>query len=136
MLQAGFDRRGARACWSSLRAKIVFQSADNGTKDDCSTPPATTCSPRPPTRKAGGWPDTANPDLLLVDIRLGEYNGLQLAVRERVNHPNRPVIVMTGHTGRSRRHVAEFIEKPLPPARLIEMIAHMVGTAGNAQLPR
>jgi DNA-binding NtrC family response regulator len=42
--------------------------------------------------------DSANPDLMLIDVRLGEYNGLQLAVRERVNHPERPIIVMTGHS--------------------------------------
>ena len=74
--------------------------------------------------------DTANPDLLLVDIRLSEFNGLQLAVRSRLEHPHRPVIVMTGHSdpvleAEARRHGAEFVEKPLHPARLIEMIKRM-----------
>lgn len=75
--------------------------------------------------------DTGNPDLILIDIRLGDYNGLQLAVRERVNHPGRPVIVMTGHSdpvleAEARRQGAEFIEKPLQPARLLEMIRRML----------
>lgn len=75
--------------------------------------------------------DTGDPDLSLIDIRLGEYNGLQLAVRERVNHPTRPVIVMTGHSdpvleAEARRLGADFIEKPLHPARLIEMIRQIV----------
>jgi DNA-binding NtrC family response regulator len=74
--------------------------------------------------------DSGNPDLLLIDVRLGDYNGLQLAVRERVNHPGRPVIVMTGHSdpvleAEARRQGAEFVEKPLHLARLIELIDRM-----------
>jgi DNA-binding NtrC family response regulator len=77
--------------------------------------------------------DTQNPDLLLVDIRLNQFNGLQLAVRSRVNHPHRPVIVMTGHSdpvleAEARRHGAEFVEKPLHPGRLLEMIQRMAPT--------
>jgi DNA-binding NtrC family response regulator len=77
--------------------------------------------------------DAADPDLMLIDIRLGDFNGLQLAVRERVNHPKRPVIVMTGHSdpvleAEARRNGAEFVEKPLQPSRLIEMIRRMVPT--------
>jgi DNA-binding NtrC family response regulator len=77
--------------------------------------------------------DTGNPDLLLVDIRLSEFNGLQLAERSRLDHPHRPVIVMTGHSdpvleAEARRHGAEFVEKPLHPARLIEMIRRMAPT--------
>ena len=42
--------------------------------------------------------DEGNPDLMLIDIRLGDYNGLQLAVRERVNHPGRAVIRLSRRT--------------------------------------
>jgi DNA-binding response OmpR family regulator len=74
--------------------------------------------------------DTGDPDLLLVDVRLSEFNGLQLAVRSRLEYPHRPVIVMTGHSdpvleAEARRHGAEFVEKPLHPSRLIEMILRM-----------
>ena len=77
--------------------------------------------------------DSANPDLLLIDVRLGDYNGLQLAVRERVNHPGRPVIVMTGHSdpvleAEARRQGAEFVEKPLQPTSLIELIDRLAPT--------
>jgi len=80
--------------------------------------------------------DTGNPDLLLIDVRLGDYNGLQLAVRERANHPGRPVIVMTGHSdpvleAEARRLGAEFVEKPLHPARLIEIISRMMPARTN-----
>jgi PleD family two-component response regulator len=37
--------------------------------------------------------DSITPDLLLVDIRLGEFNGLQLAIGSRFDHPSLPVIV-------------------------------------------
>lgn len=33
------------------------------------------------------------PDLLVVDVRLAEYNGLQLAIFSREDHPDLPVIV-------------------------------------------
>lgn len=81
--------------------------------------------------------DTGNPDVLIIDIRLGDYNGLQLAVRERVNHPHRPVIVMSGHSdpvleAEARRHGAEFVEKPLQPSRLIELIGR-VAPSGSTE---
>jgi len=80
--------------------------------------------------------DSGNPDVLLVDIRLGDYNGLQLAIRERINHPNRPVIVMTGHVdpvleAEARRYGAEFVEKPIQPDRLIAMIKRVAPGASN-----
>ena len=37
--------------------------------------------------------DSSAPDLLIADVRLGEYNGLQLAIFGREDHPNLPVIV-------------------------------------------
>ena len=75
--------------------------------------------------------DAANPDLLLLDIRLGEYNGLQLAVRERTAHPGRPVIVMTGYLdpvleAEARRQGAAFIEKPVEAGALLALIARML----------
>ncbi len=36
---------------------------------------------------------SSSPDLLIVDVRLAEYNGLQLAIFSRDDHPNLPVIV-------------------------------------------
>jgi len=37
--------------------------------------------------------DSVTPDLLIADLRVGEYPDLQIAVRSRVNHPDVPVIV-------------------------------------------
>lgn len=36
---------------------------------------------------------SSSPDLLIVDVRLAEYNGLQLAIFSREDHPDVPVIV-------------------------------------------
>ena len=41
--------------------------------------------------------DRNPPDLLMLDIRLGAYNGLQLAVKFRAEHATRPVLVMSGY---------------------------------------
>jgi len=37
--------------------------------------------------------DSIIPDLLVVDVRLGEFNGLQLAISSRFDHPSLPVFV-------------------------------------------
>jgi DNA-binding response OmpR family regulator len=56
------------------------------------------------------------PDVLLVDIRLGAFNGLQLtAMADRAI----PTIVMTGHDDATLKHTAhrfgaEFLVKPVP----------------------
>src|SRR5262245_4504313 len=36
---------------------------------------------------------SSSPDLLIVDVRLAEYNGLQLAIFSREDHPDLPVVV-------------------------------------------
>jgi FixJ family two-component response regulator len=61
-------------------------------------------------------PRDAVPDVLLVDVRLGAFNGLQLvAMAERPI----PTIVMTGHDdvalrAAAERMGAEFLVKPIP----------------------
>ena len=37
------------------------------------------------------------PDLLIADLRLADYNGLQLAIRSRQDHPEVPVIITSVH---------------------------------------
>jgi DNA-binding NtrC family response regulator len=77
--------------------------------------------------------DYAGPDLLLVDIRLGDYNGLQIAVRERGRGRTRPLIVMSGYDdplliAEAKRLGAEFIPKPIDPDALITLIDRLLGT--------
>jgi DNA-binding response OmpR family regulator len=78
--------------------------------------------------------DEGDPDLLLVDVRLGPYNGLHLVVRERMAHPHRPVIMTTGFPdpvleAEARRYGAEFMEKPIRSVDLIAMIKRLLPEA-------
>lgn len=71
------------------------------------------------------------PDLLIVDIRLGPYNGLHLVVRERLAHPERPVIMTTGFPdalleAEARRYGAEFLEKPIRSSDLIALVKKLL----------
>ena len=67
--------------------------------------------------------DTNPPDLLITDIRLSGYNGLQLVVR----HPELPAIVMTGYadpvlerdTGNAG---ALYIRKPFNVSELLRLV--------------
>jgi DNA-binding response OmpR family regulator len=71
---------------------------------------------------------TAPPDLLLVDVRLGAYNGLQLAIEARKSRPSIPAIVLTGYDDPTLRQEASrfgamFLVKPIPPDELLACIA-------------
>ncbi len=75
--------------------------------------------------------DEDNPDLLLLDVRLGPYNGLHLAIRERLAHPKRPIIIITAFPdvvleAEARRCGAEFIEKPVRTADLLALMAKVL----------
>ena len=76
---------------------------------------------------AKGLLAASRPDLLLTDLRLGAYNGLQLAIFARERHPGLPVIVLTGYEDPTLREEAVragagFLVKPVPRAVLIEAI--------------
>jgi two-component system, NtrC family, nitrogen regulation response regulator NtrX len=75
--------------------------------------------------------DYADPDLLLIDVRLGDYNGLQIAVRERARGRPRPLIVMSGYDdpvliAEAQRLGAEFLPKPIDSDALLAMIERML----------
>jgi DNA-binding response OmpR family regulator len=61
--------------------------------------------------------DSSTPDLLIADVRLGEYNGLQLAIFGREDHPDLPVIVTNATEDKiveadATRYGATFIADP------------------------
>jgi CheY-like chemotaxis protein len=64
------------------------------------------------------------PDLLIADVRLGEYNGLQLlAVSSRPT----PSIIVTGHPdpvleSDARRMGADYLIKPVSPSALVDLV--------------
>jgi two-component system cell cycle response regulator CpdR len=70
------------------------------------------------------------PDLLLTDVRLGVYNGLQLALFATLRYPGVPIIVLTGYDdptmrAESQKVGAAFLVKPV---HIRELLAQ-VGTA-------
>jgi CheY-like chemotaxis protein len=67
---------------------------------------------------------TASPDLLILDVRLGDFNGLQLIVT--APHPI-PAIVVTGFTDKvlerdARELGAEYLVKPITRDLLLAMV--------------
>ena len=75
----------------------------------------------------------ARPDVLVTDIRLGEYNGLQLAVQAGTLDPAPSVIVTSGYedpvlVAEAARLGATFLLKPVQPSRLVVLISEMVKT--------
>jgi CheY-like chemotaxis protein len=68
------------------------------------------------------------PDLLITDVRLGVYNGLQLIVRGRMLNRDLRAIVVTGYADqvvfREAVHLhAEHLEKPVDVDRLQLLVA-------------
>ena len=71
------------------------------------------------------------PDVVVADVRLGKYNGLQLAVQAGSLDPPPAVIVTSGFkdsviTAEAKRLGATFLLKPIDPVRLLALIARMV----------
>jgi DNA-binding response OmpR family regulator len=79
------------------------------------------------------------PDLLIADVRLGSFNGLQLVIsgQHRI-----PAIVITGYADavleeEARRGGAEYLIKPFNPERLLTLIRTKLGSRPPAyEVPR
>ena len=85
-------------------------------------------------KDAKGLLAATRPDLLLTDIRLGAYNGLQLGIYARDHHPGLPVVVLTGYEDPTLRDEAErsgakFLVKPVTRAVLLQTIATALADA-------
>jgi DNA-binding response OmpR family regulator len=73
------------------------------------------------------------PDLLISDIRLGEFNGLQLVATTTRAIPS---IIVTGYPdavleAEARRLGAEYLVKPVVPAALMALIKRKLEPAGQ-----
>ena len=71
----------------------------------------------------------AMPDLLITDVRLGVYNGLQLLMRGRMVNPQLQGIVITGYADSIVRREAvylqaEHLEKPVDADRLLQVVSN------------
>lgn len=74
------------------------------------------------------------PDLMITDVRLGAYNGLQLALYARARHAGMPVIVLTGFEDPTLREEAErsgavFLIKPLRRDELLATMERLLDQA-------
>lgn len=72
---------------------------------------------------------TVHPDAIITDVRVGEYNGLQLALLFRTYSPQGRVVVITGYDDRAIRkeveHLAgEFLLKPINISQLRSAFTH------------
>lgn len=86
--------------------------------------------------------DAFQPDLLVTDVRLKEYNGLYLLARLRPGHPRIASLVVSGYVdpvlaADARRLGAhDFLVKPIDPARLLAEAAEALGGCGRRRWPR
>ena len=83
----------------------------------------------------------ANPDVIVVDVRLGPYNGIELAIIEHLDHPSRPLIVMSGHAdpalqAEATKQSAVFLEKPIEEGHLLGLIESMLAQRRAARTDR
>ncbi|HSC29656.1 MAG TPA: response regulator [Vicinamibacterales bacterium] len=74
---------------------------------------------------------TSPPDLLIADVRLGPYNGLQLVISSPIPIPS---IIITGFAdpvleADAKRRGADYIVKPVDPAVLLALIEQKLQTA-------
>jgi len=84
--------------------------------------------------------DSVTPDLLIADIRLERFNGLQLAIRSHFEHPDIPVIV-THHEGdpvaeaEATRYGVSFIAAPLENPAFLPGVRSLVESGRHTQRP-
>ena len=71
------------------------------------------------------------PDLLVTDVRLGAFNGLHLALRARVDHPNLPILVLGDTCDASlaadaARLGARFVAKTTDPGAFLGLVRDLL----------
>jgi FixJ family two-component response regulator len=82
--------------------------------------------------------DSVTPDVLVADIRLDAYNGLQLAIRSRLDHPNLPVIITNAlpdaiFEAEAKRHGAMFVAAPLDNPDFLRIVRMAVAQSRRTQ---
>src|SRR4051794_23347766 len=74
--------------------------------------------------------ETENPDLLITDLRLEDFNGFQLIITRR---PPLPAIVITGYAdpvleNEAKRLGADYLVKPFLPSVLLRLVKKKIGS--------
>jgi CheY-like chemotaxis protein len=81
---------------------------------------------------------TSPPDLLIADVRLGPFNGLQLVISSPKPIPS---IIITGFAdpvleSDARRRGADYILKPVDPPALLRLVAQKLASRSGFGVPR
>lgn len=74
------------------------------------------------------------PDLAIVDVMLPQMNGIEFGTVLKANYPNCHILLVSGHPGttellelaRQQGHNFEILAKPLHPALILEIVAHLL----------
>jgi signal transduction histidine kinase len=77
--------------------------------------------------EATAWCDEQNPDLVVLDQRLPDASGLQLAALLKAKAPMLPVVLLTGYVSTDTAIAAvglvdDYLTKPVPPNELIKVV--------------
>ncbi len=84
----------------------------------------------PGVQEAQGVLRDRRPDILLIDVRLGAFNGLQLLIEARDKYGDVPVVVMSGFDDAvirrdAERYGAVFLTKPIARSDLFAAIERL-----------
>jgi DNA-binding response OmpR family regulator len=84
--------------------------------------------------------DSVTPDLLVADIRLERFNGLQLAIRSHFEHPDVPVVVTHFEDdpiaeAEAKRYGVSFIAAPLGNPNFMPSVRSLVDTRRQSERP-
>ena len=85
---------------------------------------------------AKAYLSTVKPDVLISDVRLGAFNGLQLVVYAKLEHPDMIAIVLTGFDDPVLRTEAAhagalYLVKPIESQRLLNLVEGKPDTASE-----
>ena len=76
-------------------------------------------------------------DLVLIDVKMPERNGMSLIKEIKGKRPNMPIVVMSGYptpetiAGGVEMGAAEFIAKPFTPDELLESVRRVAQKGGK-----
>jgi len=81
-----------------------------------------------------------NPDVVVVDVRLGEFNGMQLALLAQQTRPDVRLVLMSGWDDQCLRRDAQklgaaYLCKPLSAADLVAAVRGPAAERGDAIAP-
>jgi DNA-binding response OmpR family regulator len=84
--------------------------------------------------------ESVMPDLLIADLRLEHYNGLQLAIRSHLDYPDLPVIITSDTPDRvaeaeAARYGASFVVAPLENRDFMAAVRTAIDERRRAQRP-